>query len=148
MFRLSNLHPIGDAELDVEHLRPLQDNGTPVHHGETLFFPTGDETELELPPFHRIKLDFPRNRYAVLKNTRGTFVLFKYLSKDASQDMTGEQALLITRTETKRTFRRIGTLTFNAMTGLPNTHARILGKHGEKLREVLESYTPRTITLV
>lgn len=147
IFRLGDLHPLGDAELDEQYLQPthklVRNAKEELHVGDadligdsflrTMYFDDGNATQ-------------------VVRDAKGVLVLFTGVSDSLLQQrrsMSGQIALLICRTNQKRTFRRLGVLVLSAEMGdLRHTQARILGKRGEKLREALESYTPRTITLV
>jgi hypothetical protein len=158
IFRLGDLHPLGDAELDEGHLRPMQD--VTVSYESIRSKPSarevlhvGDADLMNYDVSLTMNFDYPNcGVNNVLEDPKGTFVLFTGVSDDMIEErgcMSGQVALLIGRTNQKRTFRRLGTLHLNAEMGdLRHRQAQILGKRGEKLREALESYTPRTIILV
>jgi hypothetical protein len=157
IFRLGDLHPLGEAELDAEYLRPLEKiDGYPeayqmnadikghLHVGDTDLMYKGCTYAF----FDLTCCGMINN----IRDAKGTLVLFLGIRDnwmERPQYMAGQRALLIRRTGKKREFQRIGIPTLSEPDcDLKHTQARILGKRGEKLREALESYIPRTITLV
>jgi hypothetical protein len=156
IFRLRDLHPLGEGELDAEYLRPL-DSFLDAYNLATDVrghLHVGDTDLLHKHWFHHPVFDI--GCYDVsdrFRDVEGTLVLFLGVCDDwieHQRSMARQQALLIRRTGKKRVFQRIGTLLLSDGNDneLKHTQARILGKRGEKLREALESYVPRTILLV